>query len=247
MWEGAEDVAQEVKGGSPIKVAAIVERFREQRQVRISRLRAAGDEEISRADMMPTTDRDVEVMKSVIREAVEGIQDEHLSRLVRCFYDDPAWAERFESAPAARRIHHAYLAGMLEHVYELLVLARPLLELYPEIRRDLFIAGILLARHRQTGGAHLGLGGGLHRRRPSAGPHRFGREAGQPRHTIDRSLPRPAGAGGAAPGDFASWAARVGIAPAAEVHRSGGTALPGQPGRAGQPPEAADEGRKGDR
>jgi 3'-5' exoribonuclease len=125
-------------------VAAIVESFREQRQVRISRLRAAGEEEIRRVDMMPTTDRDVEVMKSVIREAVEGIQDQHLSRLVRCFYDDPAWAERFESAPAARRIHHAYLAGMLEHVYELLTLARPLLELYPEIRRDLFVAGILL-------------------------------------------------------------------------------------------------------
>ena len=36
------------------------------------------------------------------------------------------------------------MSGLLEHNYELLVLARPLLDLYPELDRDLLITGILL-------------------------------------------------------------------------------------------------------
>jgi 3'-5' exoribonuclease len=36
------------------------------------------------------------------------------------------------------------MSGLLEHCFELLVLALPLLDLYPEIDRDLLTAGILL-------------------------------------------------------------------------------------------------------
>lgn len=47
-------------------------------------------------------------------------------------------------APAARQIHHSYRAGLLEHVYELIPLAWPLLELHPEINRGLLLTGILV-------------------------------------------------------------------------------------------------------
>jgi len=73
-----------------------------------------------------------------------SIGDPHLAAVVRHFYGNMEWAARFIEAPSARRIHHAYRSGFLEHVYELLVLAKPLLELYPEMDRDLLLAGILL-------------------------------------------------------------------------------------------------------
>ena len=44
----------------------------------------------------------------------------------------------------ARVVHYAYMSSLPEHCYELLLLAKPLLDLYPQIDRDLLVAGILL-------------------------------------------------------------------------------------------------------
>jgi 3'-5' exoribonuclease len=144
MWEGAEKIFEEVNGGGPVKVAGVVERFREEFQVYVGRMRAARDGEVEIADMMRATERDVGKMWEFVQEAVNSIHDPHLSALVRHFYTDSDWITRFMEAPSARRVHHSYYNGFLEHTYELLVLAQPLMTLYPEIDRDLLVTGILL-------------------------------------------------------------------------------------------------------
>jgi len=144
MWEGAEEIFEEINGGGPIKVAGTVENFRDTPQINVWRLRPARDEEVDISDMIRTTEREVGAMWDFVFKAMEGIQDTHLAALVRYFYADSEWVVRFMEAPSARRVHHSCHGGFLEHTYELLVLARPLLELYPEIDADLLISGILL-------------------------------------------------------------------------------------------------------
>lgn len=144
MWEECEDVLDEMNGGGPIKVDGVVESYREELQVNIRRMRNAKKEEIQIEDMMRTTERDVDEMWGTILEAVNKIEDPHLSQLIRYFYDDPDWVEEFIEAPSARRVHHAYFGGFLEHTYEVLQLAKPLVELYPEIDQDMLMTGILL-------------------------------------------------------------------------------------------------------
>jgi 3'-5' exoribonuclease len=144
MWEGVDEIFGEINGGGPVKVAGTVENFRETHQINIWRLRPARDEEVDISDMIRTTEREVGVMWDSVFKAMEGIQDTHLAALVRYFFADSDLAARLKEAPSARRVHHSYHGGFLEHTYELLVLARPLLELYPEIDADLLISGILL-------------------------------------------------------------------------------------------------------
>jgi len=144
MWEECEDLFNDINGGSPVKVDGVVESFQEELQVNIRRMRAAREEEIEIEDMMRTTERDVDEMWEKILEAINSMQDPHLSSLVGHFYADSEWIARFKEAPSARRVHHAYFGGFIEHTYELLMLARPLMVLYPEIDRDLLIVGILL-------------------------------------------------------------------------------------------------------
>jgi 3'-5' exoribonuclease len=144
LWDRAEEVFQDVKEGGPAKVAGIVEIFREELQVNVRRLRAARPEELDIADFIRVTARDPAAMWETVMQAVGDIEDAQLAAVVHHFYSDLDWASRFIEAPSARRIHHAYRSGFLEHIYELLILARPLMELYPEIDRDLLWAGILL-------------------------------------------------------------------------------------------------------
>lgn len=144
IWEGAEEAAGVIKEGAPIKVAGIVEVYNGQPQVQIARYRAARSGEFDPSRLLAATSRDEEAMWGMVMEAARRVSDPHLAALLRRFFLDTDVAARFIEMPAARVVHHAYRGGLLEHCYELLCLAEPLLELYPEIDRDLLVTGILL-------------------------------------------------------------------------------------------------------
>ncbi len=83
-------------------------------------------------------------MLETIQSFLDKIGNSHLSSLAKVFYEDKEFLQQFSQSPAARRIHHAYLHGLLEHTVELLKLANTVLEIYPQIDADLLITGILL-------------------------------------------------------------------------------------------------------
>jgi 3'-5' exoribonuclease len=86
----------------------------------------------------------VDEMLSEIDGRIEQFDDLDLQALVQHFYADAAFRSAFQEAPAAQQIHHAYRGGLLEHVYEVLLLSDTLVDLYPSLDRDLLTTGILL-------------------------------------------------------------------------------------------------------
>jgi 3'-5' exoribonuclease len=143
-WENAEDLASLIEGHPVLKVEGEVERFRDQLQIRILRLRPADEGEYVLRDLRPATKRDVDQMMHAIDDVIASIDDPHIQSLVYHFFEDVDFRTAFQTAPAATRVHHACIGGLLEHTFEVLQLAQCLLELYPQINRDLLIAGILL-------------------------------------------------------------------------------------------------------
>jgi 3'-5' exoribonuclease len=144
VWEDAPAVAETFERGQAVKVLGEVEEYLGRWQVIIEKIRPAQPDEYDLADMLPATERDVEEMLASVRATVAEIEDPHLRALTAHFFDDADFAARFSRAPAARRIHHAYLGGLLEHTVEVVALCQALLEVYPEIHRDLLLAGALL-------------------------------------------------------------------------------------------------------
>ena len=66
------------------------------------------------------------------------------SCLLSAILADPAIAEAYREAPAAKQLHHAWLGGLLEHVVSLLTLADRVAPHYPLLDRDLLLTGVLL-------------------------------------------------------------------------------------------------------
>jgi 3'-5' exoribonuclease len=50
----------------------------------------------------------------------------------------------FQTCPAARQNHHAYVGGLLEHTWSVARLALKALEVYPGLNQDLVLAGVIL-------------------------------------------------------------------------------------------------------
>ena len=72
---------------------------------------------------------------------VEAVSDEQLKNLIRAFLEDEDLVSRLRRAPAAKSVHHAYPGGLLEHTVSCLKLAHRLADHYPQVDRDLLVAG----------------------------------------------------------------------------------------------------------
>jgi len=72
---------------------------------------------------------------------IESIRDPRLLKLCRVFLE--RHGERFCRTGAARKNHHARRGGLVEHVAQMMRCAVALAGLYPQLNRDLMIAGVL--------------------------------------------------------------------------------------------------------
>ena len=118
-----------------------------QRQVSDHAARRCGmrrESEVEAADYMPTTQFDVEEMWAELRGYVSAFANAELRRLVFAFLDDPEIGPAFRDAPAAKRLHHAWLGGLLEHVLTLVRVCRAAAPFYPEVDPDLLVTGAIL-------------------------------------------------------------------------------------------------------
>jgi 3'-5' exoribonuclease len=73
-----------------------------------------------------------------------AMKDDGLRALVEAFLQDPGLREGWLTAPAAKKLHHARLGGLLEHTLSLCKLVEMARSHYPDLNGDLLLAGAVL-------------------------------------------------------------------------------------------------------
>jgi 3'-5' exoribonuclease len=82
-----------------------------------------------------------ELLWKELQALTDAVVDPFVKTLIRAFLDDDDVAHRLRRAPAAKTVHHAYAGGLLEHTVSSLKLAHRLADHYPQVDRDLLVAG----------------------------------------------------------------------------------------------------------
>lgn len=144
MWDNVEAVQDTFDRDDFVKVQGTVVLFRERPQLQVHRLRRLKETEITLADYLPATTEDVAEMFAEVRGYAEAVANPPLRALLLAILDDPTVGPRFQRAPAAKTLHHAFFGGLLQHVRSLCRAARMIAPNYPEVNADLLIAGVLL-------------------------------------------------------------------------------------------------------
>jgi 3'-5' exoribonuclease len=144
MWDNVAEVLDAFDRDDFIKVKGLLQIFHNRPQLTIHKLRRMEEHEIDFGDYFPASRRDSEEMWRELRGTVAEFRNEHLKALLDAFFADPDIAERYRRAPAAKHIHHAFLGGLLEHVLSVCAMAKAAAAHYPNIDRDLLLAGVLL-------------------------------------------------------------------------------------------------------
>jgi 3'-5' exoribonuclease len=144
MWDDFASALQTCPTGSYVKVIGQVSKYQGKFQLTLSKMRLAAASEIDTADFIPTTQYDIPAMAAELRSYVEAFRNPHLRRLVLAFLDDPQVGAAFLEAPAAKRLHHAWIGGLLEHVVSLVRVCLATAPFYPEVDPDLLLTGAIL-------------------------------------------------------------------------------------------------------
>lgn len=110
-------------------------------------VRKLGEDElkaVSFSDFIRSLPEDkIEEMMLEVHRLVESIGEESIKELLNAFFLDERFASRFKASPAAKKRHHAYIGGLLEHSLNVAKLCEKLGSFY-NLNRDLLIAGALL-------------------------------------------------------------------------------------------------------
>ncbi|HUB51561.1 MAG TPA: HD domain-containing protein [Terracidiphilus sp.] len=145
VWDPTDPrIAKAFERGDVVKVRGFTVRFEDRSQVKVEQLRLAAPPEVEKADLLPATTCDVGQLWAQLESTIEGFSNADLKRLLKALLSDPAIAEAYREAPAARQLHHAWLGGLLEHVISLLGLADRVAAHYAMLDRDLLLTGVIL-------------------------------------------------------------------------------------------------------
>lgn len=144
MWDEVADALASCSEGCYVKVQGQVSKYQGKFQITLQKMRNAAESEVDPSDYLPATRFDVDEMWAELRGYVSQFTNADLKRLVFSFLDDEAIAAAYRSAPAAKRLHHAWLGGLLEHVVTLVRVCLATAPFYAEVDPELLVTGAIL-------------------------------------------------------------------------------------------------------
>ena len=144
IWDQVEELQGVCQVGQFVHLSGQVSSYQNKLQLKIDAARAVDRNEVDLADFVLVCDQDREALARDLQALVTSVKNPFLKKLLQVFFKkDPLW-QRFQDAPAAKGIHHAYLGGLLEHSLSVARIADSLATHYSGVDRSLLLAGALL-------------------------------------------------------------------------------------------------------
>ena len=144
IWDGVEEFADLFERDDFIRIKAQATSYQDRVQLNIKSLTKAEADEVSLDEFLPSSLRDPDEMLGELVAIAKGIENQYLNKLVMAFLEDEEFTIMFKRAPGAKRLHHSYLGGLLEHTLSVVQLIQKIKGYYEGIDHDLLLAGGVL-------------------------------------------------------------------------------------------------------
>ena len=143
VWDNARELDASAPEGGFVLVQGVAKAFREQLQLAVQSLSVVAADAVNLADFMPASPRPLGEMAAELATLIDSFTDPGLRALLGEIFQGETLT-RFQRAPAAKKLHHAYVGGLIEHTLSMAGMAERTAAHYPLIDRDMLLAGVLL-------------------------------------------------------------------------------------------------------
>lgn len=143
MWNNAAAAAKLFELGDVVNVRGMVSTYQSRLQIRVEQVLPLRGDEFDENDLVFTPDNTDAVVRQ-FTAILQTVEHPWLKKLVDSFLNDAAFMKEFSAAAAGKKWHHAYRGGLIEHCYEMARLALTMCELFPQLKRDILLTGVLV-------------------------------------------------------------------------------------------------------
>lgn len=141
LWDLKADQEALIECGKVQLISCEVLKYNNALQLRIHKIDKLNQEEVNLDQYVIASKVSREELEKDINTAISTIQNENYRKLIEGLFT--MIGSEFYNYPAASKNHHSFLGGLATHVVEMIHLANALCNLYPQLNRDLLIAGVL--------------------------------------------------------------------------------------------------------
>ena len=113
-------------------------------QATVSSIIKAAPLDLDYSDYLPHSKENLGELMHKIFSKINSVENYHLKNLLKSFFDDQEFAEKFKRTPAATKVHQPYIGGLLEHTLSVVTICEDIGNIYKEINRDFLITMAIL-------------------------------------------------------------------------------------------------------
>lgn len=126
-----------------VKIRGSVEQFGGHDQFRVAQIRAVTDKDrYNLSELVPASPIGGEQLFDMIVSRVNSFENENLKAIVLAILEEKK--EKLIYYPAALRLHHAMLGGLMYHTMSIVRMAEEIAKIYTNINLELLLSGIIL-------------------------------------------------------------------------------------------------------
>ncbi|TWT86285.1 3'-5' exoribonuclease YhaM [Pseudobythopirellula maris] len=144
MWNASENDYKAFENGDYVVVEGSTQLFQGTMQLIAQSIRKARPDEVDEADFRTLQSDDVRVMAERLTEILNSVKSPPLAALVKAYFADEEFTEKFCRAPAGMKNHHGYHGGLLEHTLSLLELVLLVAPRYKQLDGEKLLIGAFL-------------------------------------------------------------------------------------------------------
>jgi 3'-5' exoribonuclease len=141
VWEDAARESERFEEGDVLAIGGKTQEYQGKMQLILDRLQAVPKGEVNPALFLPQSKENIDQLVSKIKDRFQRFDNLYLRQLLISILDDPVFISRFKKAPAAMSMHHAFVGGLVQHIYELLNLIDAVSPEFPFVDREKLLAG----------------------------------------------------------------------------------------------------------
>ena len=141
-WEVSDEDLELFTIGNVVFVEGVVNLYKNANQLKINNAASVSPSDVDFSNFQKVSPIPLEDMKKKLDHYLNSFKDKDVELVTKTvihhFYD------KYITYPAAVRIHHEFGSGILHHSLAMADLAEEVAKLYPQVDRDLLIAGCLI-------------------------------------------------------------------------------------------------------
>jgi 3'-5' exoribonuclease len=144
MWSIEESMFRRLPTDGFVWVEGETQAYQGELQIIIHRIDPHEPSPEQLREILPASARDPGEMFEQVQQLLGTLEHPTMKALAETYLSDEYLMDGFRTAPAAVRLHHAYLGGLLEHTLTLMQLADVICPIYPKVNRDIVLMGLFL-------------------------------------------------------------------------------------------------------